>query len=453
MSYFREEDLGDSFLAFSALQSHFRSRAGAAQLDPILITAWANCLSTLSIGSGVQPDSTALAPVHTPLDRDPVAFCRDNFGFVLNIFRLQPRSDTLPAQANAIRLILLTDNFLRRIQKERILLAVSGVNQNTYFVAVYSEILALMGVPVEDSYQIAEDHSQVNNLPDPDHALLDFAIKLSTRPAEFSLADIQCLRQFGFSDEQIMEAISVTALTQFLNTLQQGLGCAPDFPPRRSLFRSDKIANLSAPDSRPTPAEASVDPDSELVARAQSGDLEAFEVLVDRHGKRVYRALVGMLGNTEEARDAMQDTFLKAFQHLASFQGRSKFSTWLVSIASNTGLQRMRDRKPMESLDDEGPESDEKFRPRQVRAWTDDPEQLYSQAERSSLVEKCVMSLPAKYRVVVLMRDFEQLSAEEAAAALGLGVPALKSRLLRGRLMLREALAPYFAKNPQGAGV
>jgi RNA polymerase sigma-70 factor (ECF subfamily) len=179
------------------------------------------------------------------------------------------------------------------------------------------------------------------------------------------------------------------------------------------------------------------------VQKAQAGDLEAFEVLVGRHGKRVYRTLVGLLGSSEEARDAMQDTFLKVFQHLAGFQGRSKFSTWLISIAGNTGLQRLRERRPMESLDDDGREGDEGFRPRQVRAWTDDPEQLYSQAEVRSLVENCLKKLPAKYRVVVLLRDFEQLSAEDAAAALGLGVPALKSRLLRGRLMLRGAGAPF----------
>jgi RNA polymerase sigma-70 factor (ECF subfamily) len=148
----------------------------------------------------------------------------------------------------------------------------------------------------------------------------------------------------------------------------------------------------------------------------------------------------------------MQDTFLKAFQHLAGFQGRSKFSTWLLTIASNAGLQRLRERRPMESLDDDGPEGEEGFRPRQVRAWTDDPEQLYSQAEVRSLIENCLKKLPAKYRVVVLLRDFEQLSAEDAAAALGLGIPALKSRLLRGRLMLREALSPYFAKSPTEVG-
>ena len=166
---------------------------------------------------------------------------------------------------------------------------------------------------------------------------------------------------------------------------------------------------------------------------------------MNRHSRRVYRTLLGVLGDPEEARDAMQDTFLKAFQHLSGFQGRSSFSTWLVSIASNTGLQRLRERKPAESLDEAGPDSEDGFRPRQVQSWTDNPEQLYSKAEMRALVENGVMRLPAKYRVVLVLRDLEQMSTEETAAALGLGISALKARILRGRLMLREALAPHFA--------
>jgi RNA polymerase sigma-70 factor (ECF subfamily) len=141
---------------------------------------------------------------------------------------------------------------------------------------------------------------------------------------------------------------------------------------------------------------------------------------------------------------------VKAFQHLGAFQGRSKFSTWLVSIASNTGLQLLRDRKPMQSLDDGLAEEDEGFRPRQIRSWTEDPEQLYSRTETRALVEEGVMNLPPKYRVVLMLRDIEQLSIEESAAALGLGIPALKSRHLRGRLMLREALTPHFAVSAKG---
>ncbi len=95
-------------------------------------------------------------------------------------------------------------------------------------------------------------------------------------------------------------------------------------------------------------------------------------------------------------------------------------------------------------------DADEGFRPRQIRPWTEDPEQLYSKTEIRALVEESVMKLPAKYRVVLMLRDIEQLSIEETATALGLGIPALKSRHLRGRLMLRESLTPHFGASAKG---
>jgi RNA polymerase sigma-70 factor (ECF subfamily) len=110
----------------------------------------------------------------------------------------------------------------------------------------------------------------------------------------------------------------------------------------------------------------------------------------------------------------------------------------------------LRERRNLKSLD-EAYEGDD-FRPRQIRAWTDDPEQMYARAELRALVENSVKRLPAKYRVVVVLRDMEHLSTEEAAAALGLGIPALKARLLRGRLMLREALSQHFTAGAVGGG-
>jgi RNA polymerase sigma-70 factor (ECF subfamily) len=123
-----------------------------------------------------------------------------------------------------------------------------------------------------------------------------------------------------------------------------------------------------------------------------------------------------------------------------------------VSIASNAGVQRLRDRRYAQRLDSDELE-DEEFRPRQVQAWTENPEQSYSRAEMRTLVEESVMRLPAKYRIAVVLRDLEQLSIEEAAAALGLGIPALKSRHLRGRLMLREALSSHFAGGIKGVSI
>ena len=262
-----------------------------------------------------------------------------------------------------------------------------------------------------------------------------------TQKRDFLLtgADLEALRESGLTDEQALEAAVTTSFAGFLNVLQTGLGAGTDFVAKMSA----KKVHLSPPEPRHIAVTVSIDPDADTVARVQKGDLDAFEHLMIRHNQRVYRTLVGILGNPDEARDAMQDTFLKAFQHLAGFEGRSKFSTWLVSIATNTGIQRLRERRPMESLDESGPD-EEGFRPRQVQAWTDDPEQQYSQAEMRSLIENCVMKLPVKYRMVLMLRDIEQLPIEEAAAALGLGIPAIKARLLRGRLMLRESLAPHF---------
>ncbi len=231
-----------------------------------------------------------------------------------------------------------------------------------------------------------------------------------------------------------------------LNCIQTGLGAEPDFKPR-----------LTFPLKEVNPAETSErqilepeftgdfvsdDPDFEIVARVRNGETDAFEELVRKHGRRVYRSLVGILGSPEEAEDALQDAFLKAFQPLPNFEARSRFSTWLVRIAINTGLQRLRSRKEVDSLDEEN----EEFRPRNIQAWTDTPEEFYSREELRRLVEKEVMKLPVKYRVALMLRDLEELSTEEAAAALGLSIPGLKARILRGRLMLRESMVPYFSK-------
>ena len=181
--------------------------------------------------------------------------------------------------------------------------------------------------------------------------------------------------------------------------------------------------------------------------RVQDGNLEDFEELVARHSRRVYRTLLATIGNVEEAQDAMQDTFLKAFAHIGNFQRRLKFSTWLTSIAGNIALQRLRDRRRLEYFNSAGDEAE--FGSLQVRAWNADPEQLYSQAERRILVESGLMKLPPKYRVVLVLRDIKQLSTEETATALGLGIPALKARLFRARRMLRETLSPHFTVSSQ----
>jgi RNA polymerase sigma-70 factor, ECF subfamily len=203
----------------------------------------------------------------------------------------------------------------------------------------------------------------------------------------------------------------------------------------------------------PVPMEAvpRSDPDAPDVERARAGDLEAFEALVKRHGRRVYRMILGITGNEADAEDGMQNTFLKAYQHIREFHGESKFSSWLTRIAMNEGLEILcrRRSKSNKGLVEWDAEDEETFQPRNIRPWEEDPERQYSRAEVREIVEKEIMKLPAKYRVAVMLRDLEHLDTQEAAAALGLNVATLKTRLLRGRLMLRELLAPYFRRKPR----
>jgi RNA polymerase sigma-70 factor, ECF subfamily len=386
-----------------------------------------------------------LQPSPSPASNfQPYTFFREEFGFVPKLLQEQMlRPDVVDAESQALRQILIPEDLLSRIVKEHIVLVISAANLNTYFVAVHSQILATLGEPPEDSDQIVEDHRCAAISP-AEVALLDEVRQLACWPAgsegRFETAR---LRAHGFSEPQILEAIAMAAVTNFLNTLQAGLGAVPDFPPRRvftgkDLYPSTSLSRLTSD------ATSSDDPDATAVSRVQSGNTDAFEELVRRHSRRVFGTLAGLLGNLDDARDLTQDVFLKAFENIGRFQGRSKFSTWLTSIAINTGTELLRQRRPCESLD-QGDESDE-FRPRQIQSWADDPEQVLAASQRSQLVREGVLRLPEKYRVVVLLRDLNQLSTEEAATALGLSIPAVKARLLRGRLMLRESLAPHFIR-------
>jgi RNA polymerase sigma-70 factor (ECF subfamily) len=255
------------------------------------------------------------------------------------------------------------------------------------------------------------------------------------------------LREYGFTETQVIEAVAAAALTNFLSIIQFGLDPVPDFPPRRVFTPKDLYP--SDAQSRPTFDDRIDDPDLNLVAQVKEGNAEIFAELVRRHTRRIFGTLAGILGNVDDARDSTQDVFLKAFQNIDKFQGRSKFSTWIMSIAVNTGMERLRQRRPTESLDEADDESS--FRPRQIRSWVADPEQQMARAQINDLVRQGVLRLPEKYRIALLLRDINQISTEDAAATLNLSVPALKARVLRGRLMLRESLAPYFSR-PRGEG-
>jgi RNA polymerase sigma-70 factor (ECF subfamily) len=188
-----------------------------------------------------------------------------------------------------------------------------------------------------------------------------------------------------------------------------------------------------------------------LVRAAKAGDVGAYEQLVHRYDRNVFRIAQHITQNREDAEDVVQDAFLKAYENLKNFQEQSKFYTWLVRIAVNEALMRLRRRRPerMVSLDEEV-KTEEDSMPREVADWSPNPEQLYNQAELRDILSKTIQGLPSSFRTVFVLRDVEGLSTEETAEALDLSIPAVKSRLLRARLQLRERLNKYFKKRRCG---
>jgi RNA polymerase sigma-70 factor (ECF subfamily) len=184
-----------------------------------------------------------------------------------------------------------------------------------------------------------------------------------------------------------------------------------------------------------------------LVQAAKGGDVSSFEELVRRYDRNVFRIAQHITQNREDAEDVMQDAFLKAYEKLDQFQGNSKFYTWLVRIAVNESLMRLRKRRTGKMVSiDEDLETEEGTVPRDLADWAPDPEQNYNQAELAEILRKTIQGLPQGFRVVFALRDVEGLSTEETAETLGLSIPAVKSRLLRARLQLRERLTRYFRK-------
>jgi RNA polymerase sigma-70 factor (ECF subfamily) len=192
------------------------------------------------------------------------------------------------------------------------------------------------------------------------------------------------------------------------------------------------------------------DPPSEelvLVRAAKTGDDKAFGELVKRYDRNVFRIAQHITQNREDAEDVVQDAFLKAYTNLQQFQEQSKFYTWLVRIAVNEALMKLRRRRPerMVSLDEDIKTEDDSV-PREVADWAPNPEQNYNQAELKEILSRTIQGLPPGFRTVFILRDVEGLSTEETAEALELSIPAVKSRLLRARLQLRERLNRFFVK-------
>jgi RNA polymerase sigma-70 factor, ECF subfamily len=180
----------------------------------------------------------------------------------------------------------------------------------------------------------------------------------------------------------------------------------------------------------------------------QSGDRSEFARLVDAYSPQIYRLALKMLGQPQDAEDVLQNTFIKALQYLPKFEGRSSISTWLYRIAANEALMMIRKRRPETTLTDLTPEDNgnDDYAPANLTDWCCLPEEEFVNAEARAHLDQAIQRLPGTLRIVFLLRDIEGLSIEETSQALNLSETAVKTRLLRARLRLREDLSNYYGE-------
>jgi RNA polymerase sigma-70 factor, ECF subfamily len=176
-----------------------------------------------------------------------------------------------------------------------------------------------------------------------------------------------------------------------------------------------------------------------------AGDRLQFARMVDLYSTPIYRLGLRMLGNSQDAEDILQNTFLNALTHLPSFEGRSSLATWLYRIAANEALMLLRKRKPEVELEQEAEDGEEAPQPVQFADWSVLPEDKLLTGEGKKLLEDAIQRLPEAMRFVFVLRDIEGLSIRETAESLNLAETNVKTRLLRARLSLREQLSAYYA--------
>jgi RNA polymerase sigma-70 factor, ECF subfamily len=189
----------------------------------------------------------------------------------------------------------------------------------------------------------------------------------------------------------------------------------------------------------------SEDSDQILVERIQRGDKAACAECIEQHSPGVYRVALRLTGNEAEAEDVVQETFLSAFKAIDKFENRSSLATWLYRIAHNAALMKLRRVQPVQvSVDDEEVFGEGLTVPTQMHDWCCLPERDFESSETRAELERAIKDLPEKLRVVFVMRELEGLSTEETAQALDISLDAVKVRLHRARLQLRERLSIYF---------
>lgn len=184
----------------------------------------------------------------------------------------------------------------------------------------------------------------------------------------------------------------------------------------------------------------------------RSGDRAEFARLVEVYYEMIYRLAIKMLNDPQDAEDILQETFLKAYRHLQGFDGRSSLSTWLYRIVTNEALMFIRRKKPAQvSLDETTETLEGELEPVQIIDWCCMPEDELMSAEALAQLDQAVINLPTSLRVVFILRDTQGLSTREVSEVLGLSETAVKTRLSRARMRLREELTSYYGERlPEG---
>jgi RNA polymerase sigma-70 factor (ECF subfamily) len=177
--------------------------------------------------------------------------------------------------------------------------------------------------------------------------------------------------------------------------------------------------------------------DQQVIDEVKAGNTALYEIIMRRYNQRLYRVALSILRDPAEAEDVMQDAYVRAYQHLEQFAGHAAFSTWLTRIAINEALRRLKLRQRDQQMTEFEADEEESMNAMEP---SPDPEQRASVMELGRLLEEAVLELPGQYRSVIMLRDIEELSTAETAAALELTEENVKIRLHRGRAMMRDRL-------------
>jgi RNA polymerase sigma-70 factor (ECF subfamily) len=208
------------------------------------------------------------------------------------------------------------------------------------------------------------------------------------------------------------------------------------------------LETIMSADSAQFATKAVARDDLDLVHATQDGDVSAFEELVERYDRKLLRIAEHITHNREDSQDVVQEAFLKAFQHLSDFREDSQFSTWLFRITVNQALMKLRKLRTTKEVSfDEDFQADGDMLPREITDWTPNPEEHYRASELRDILIKTLKGLRPILRTVFVLRDIEGLSIAQTAEVLNLSPAAVKARLWRARLQLRELLNEYFSKH------